>query len=65
MFFPPTDFLDDRGKKIDAKSMPVQQSGVKRFVILGGGDAEASEIDRETEGGQPGVVRDRRRPRRF
>ncbi len=44
VFFPPTDFLEYRGNKIDDKSTPAQLASVKRFVILGGGDAEASEI---------------------
>jgi acetyl esterase/lipase len=44
VFFPPTDFLDYRGNKLDDKSTPAQLASVKRFVILGDGNAEASEI---------------------
>jgi acetyl esterase/lipase len=44
VFFPPTDFLEYRGNKIDDKSTPAQLEQVKRFVILNGGNAEASEI---------------------
>lgn len=36
VFFPPTDFLDYRGGKIDANSTSAQLDPVKRFVILGG-----------------------------
>lgn len=44
VFFPPTDFLEYRGQKIDDKSTPAQLEQVKRFVILNGASADASEV---------------------
>jgi acetyl esterase/lipase len=45
VFFPPTDFLEYRGNKIDANSSPEQLEQVKRFVYPnGGGPASGSEL---------------------
>ncbi len=45
VFFPPTDFLDYRGQKIDANSSAAQLERVKRFVVAGGAPAaSASEV---------------------
>jgi acetyl esterase/lipase len=45
VFFPPTDFLEYRGRKISADSTPEQLEQVRKFVILGGvGAASASEL---------------------
>src|SRR5262249_18468316 len=44
VFFPPTDFLDYRGQKIDANTSLDQGERVKRVVLpSGGGPARASE----------------------
>jgi acetyl esterase/lipase len=45
VFFPPTDFLEYRGNKIDANSSPEQLEQVKRFIYPnGGGPASGSEL---------------------
>jgi len=45
VFFPPTDFLDYRGAKLDANSSPEQFERVKHFVFLAGtGPASGSEL---------------------
>jgi acetyl esterase/lipase len=44
VFFPPTDFLDYRGQKVDENSTPAQLEHVKKFVILNGAKAETSEV---------------------
>ena len=45
VFFPPTDFLEYRGRKIDVDSSPEQLEPVRKFVLVGGaGAASASEL---------------------
>jgi acetyl esterase/lipase len=44
VFFPPTDFLDFQGRKLDANSSLDQFDRVKKFVSLAGAPASASEM---------------------
>ncbi|HEY2893406.1 MAG TPA: prolyl oligopeptidase family serine peptidase [Pirellulales bacterium] len=45
VFFPPTDFVEYRGRKISADSTPEQLEQVRKFVMIGGGqNASVSEL---------------------